>query len=232
MSKEFYGFEKLSLVDFNDYLCASLFTGGCNFRCPFCHNSMLVLDYKKYESFDFDEILDYLKLRKNMLDAVVISGGEPTLMEGLKEKLKRIKELGYFIKFDTNGSNLKILKELVEEKLIDYVAMDIKNSKDKYNETIGLESFDFKKIEETIEYLKSNVIEYEFRTTLVKELHDEENIKKMCELVKGGKKLYLQKFVDHDTCIKDGFHEVGLDDANKYKDILSKYVDNVYLRGY
>lgn len=232
MSKEFYGFEKLSLVDLNDFLCASLFTGGCNFRCPYCHNSALVIDYKKYPYFDFDEILDYLKLRKKMLDAVVISGGEPTLMEGLKEKLKQIKEIGYFIKFDTNGSNLKLLRELVEEKLIDYVAMDIKNSKERYNETIGVESFDFNKIQETIDYLKSDVIDYEFRTTLIKEFHDEENIKKMGKLVKGAKKLYLQKFVDHGTCIKGGFHEISLEEANKYKDILNEYVDNVYLRGY
>lgn len=232
MSKEFYGFEKLSLVDLQDFLACTLFTGGCNFRCPFCHNSALVIDYDKYQTFDFDEIMEYLRLRKNMLDAVVISGGEPTLLDELEDKIRQIKELGYFIKFDTNGSNLKVVKNLVDKKLIDYVAMDIKNCKDRYNETIGLDNYSFDKIQESIDYLKANNVDYEFRTTLVSELHSLDDIKKMGELVKGAKKLYLQKFVDHESCIKDGFHEVPKEVALEYKKVLEKYVDKVYLRGY
>lgn len=232
MSKEFYGFEKLSLVDFSDKLSCTLFTGGCNFRCPFCHNSSLVLEYEEYQKYDFEEILEYLEERRKMLDAVVISGGEPTLCEDLEDKLIKIKALGYFVKLDTNGTNLKIVKNLIDSKLIDYVAMDIKNSYDKYNETIGLKNFKLEKIKDSIEYLLNNNVEYEFRTTLVKEFHNEEDMEKIGEMIKGARIIYLQKFVDHDSCIKEGLHEVPKEEALKFKRILEKYVEKVELRGY
>jgi len=232
MPKEFYGFEKLSLVDVDGLVSCTVFTGGCNFRCPFCHNATLVLDFDNCETYDFNEIMDYLKLRKKILEAVVVTGGEPTLLVGLKSKLRQIKELGYYIKFDSNGTNLNVVKELVEEKLIDYVAMDIKNCKDRYNETIGLEKYDFSRIQASIDYLKENHIDYEFRTTLVKEFHTLEDIQKMGELIKGAKRFFLQKFEDHDNCIQSGFHAVPLEEAKEFKKILDQYCENVAIRNY
>ena len=188
---DFVGIEKLSFVDWEDKIVCTLFMQGCNFRCPFCHNENLVLNInKKIKGIPFDSILDFLKLRKGKLEGVVITGGEPTLMPDLVDKIRKIKSLGYPIKLDTNGSNPQILKFLVENHLIDYVAMDIKNSIKKYPETIGLKKFNFENTRESISYLLSNAIPYEFRTTLVSEFHDEESIDEMGQLIKGAKKIY------------------------------------------
>lgn len=229
---DFTGFEKLSLVDYKDKLSCTLFMEGCNFRCPFCHNSELVLSLNKCNKIPFEEILKYLKKRKGLLDAVCISGGEPTLMPDLKEKIKIIKNLGYLVKLDTNGTNPKILKELIDENLIDYCAMDIKNSKAKYDVTIGTKYNNFKNIEESIKILMNNKIPYEFRTTLVDEFHDKESIKELGSLIKGANILYLQHFVASSNCIKQGLHEVNKKKAEEYKIILLDYIKEVELRGY
>lgn len=229
------GFEKLSLVDYDGYVSCTVFTGNCNFKCPFCHNSILVLEYKELEEIKKEEVLNYLKDRKKMLDAVCISGGEPTLYKGLVDLIDDIKKLGYSVKLDTNGSNYDVLKYLIDNKKIDYVAMDVKNGIKRYYETIGISSENnnlLKNVLKSIELLKGNVIDYEFRTTLVNELHSLEDIKEMGELLKGSKKLFLQKFVDKGSCIKDNLHEVSSIDALKYKEELEKYIDSVNLRGY
>lgn len=230
---EFIGINKVSLNDFDGYVSTTLFTGGCNFKCPFCHNKDLVFNYNKFNKINFIDILNYLKDRKKLLDAVVITGGEPTLLPSLKGKIIEIKKLGYLVKLDTNGTNPDLLKELIENKYIDYVAMDIKNSLYDYKTTIGNKNIDLTKIVKSINYLiNQNLINYEFRTTLVQEFHNEKNIKELGELIKGSKKLYLQKFVNPKSCIEENLHEIDFNDALKFKAILEKYIDEVNLRGY
>jgi pyruvate formate lyase activating enzyme len=230
---DFVGIEKLSFVDWEDKIVCTLFMQGCNFRCPFCHNENLVLNInKKIKGIPFDSILDFLKLRKGKLEGVVITGGEPTLMPDLVDKIRKIKSLGYPIKLDTNGSNPQILKFLVENHLIDYVAMDIKNSIKKYPETIGLKKFNFENTRESISYFLSNAIPYEFRTTLVSEFHDEESIDEMGQLIKGAKKIYLQHFKNSDTCINKNLHDISYEKTLQFSNILKKYVGFVGLRGY
>ncbi len=227
---EFVGLDKMSLLDYEDYVSAVIFAPTCNFRCPFCHNGKTVLT--STDEIPFNEIISYLESRKGLLDAVVVTGGEPTLMPDLEEKIRKIKNLGFKVKLDTNGTNPEILKHLIDEKLIHYVAMDIKNSPEKYALTAGCKVVDLGKIKQSIEILKTSGIEYEFRTTLVKEFHDFPDIKGIGELIKGAKKIYLQKFVDREGVIQKGLHEINEDLAEMYKKDLSNYVSEVYLRGY
>lgn len=227
---DFVGLDKMSLLDFEDYVSTVLFSKHCNFRCPFCHNGLTVLDSE--ETIPFEVVLKYLSIRKGMVDAVVISGGEPTLMPDLKEKITVIKAMGFLVKLDTNGTHPEVLKDLIDSKLIDYVAMDIKNSPSKYAITSGVINPFIEEIKQSIEILKCSNIPFEFRTTLVNEFHDEESIKEMGEFIKGSPKLFLQKFVEREGCIKKGLHEVSIDQANKFKEILSNYVKEVNLRGY
>jgi pyruvate formate lyase activating enzyme len=227
---EFVGIDTFSLLDFDNYVSVVLFTPTCNFRCPFCHNGETVL--KSNNQINFDDIIAYLKSKKGLIDAVVISGGEPTLMPELKERIQQIKNLGFLVKLDTNGTNPKCLKELIESNLLDYVAMDIKNSLQAYSKTCGVLQVNEDDIIESIKLLKDNKVPYEFRTTLVAEYHDEESIKGLGELIVGAKILYLQKFVDRDGVIKKGLHEVPLEIAQNYRDLLEYFVNNVKLRGY
>lgn len=229
---DFSGWEKLSLVDFDDNLTTTLFTSGCNFRCPFCHNGDLVLHPSRCAYIPFSEIEEYLRKRVGVLDAVCISGGEPTLMNDLKDKLAFIKGLGYKVKLDSNGSRPNVLKELVDLGLVDYIAMDLKNSKDRYGETIGIKDIDLVPIEESIQFLLSNKVAYEFRTTLTKEFHSEEDVRKMGIWVKGANRYFLQQYVDNENCIEKGLHPIELEQAHKFIDILREYVPNVKLRGY
>lgn len=231
MENEFVGLDKLSLLDYEDKMSCVLFSKACNFRCPFCHNGLTVLEADEY--IPWEEIMKYLKLRKGMLDAVVVSGGEPTLLPNLIDKLKDIKSLGYEIKLDTNGTNPDLVKQYIDSHLIDYVAMDIKNSEDKYPLTAGVKSIDMDNIKKSIKLLKESGIAYEFRTTLVKEFHNNiDDIKGIGELIKGSKILYLQKFVDREGCIQKGLHEVEEEKAKEYKKILEGFVNKVELRGY
>ena len=227
---DFVGIDKLSLLDFDEKLSCVLFTKTCNFRCPFCHNGLTVLEAETY--IPFDEILSFLESRKGKLDAVVITGGEPTLMDDIVDKIKTIKSMGFLIKLDTNGTRPDVLKQLFELHLLDYVAMDIKNSIEKYPLTCGIKAIDQTKIKDSIQLIENSGVDYEFRTTLVNEFHSLKSIKEMGELIKGAKKLYLQQFVDREGVIQKGLHPVDENLANTYKEILSEYVDNVYLRGY
>ncbi|MCB9498943.1 MAG: anaerobic ribonucleoside-triphosphate reductase activating protein [Erysipelotrichaceae bacterium] len=229
---EFSGIEKLSLVDYDNKLSCILFFAGCNFRCPFCQNGGLVLKPIEQPIIPFEQILDYLKERKNVLDAVVISGGEPTLMPDLKEKIIKIKKLGYLVKLDTNGTHPEIVKDLYNNGLIDYVAMDIKNSEDKYSLTIRAENLHIEKIKETIDFLKRSGIGYEFRTTMMLEFHDMKSMEGIEKLIGNANKLFLQKYIDSDNCIAHGFHAVPEEEAIKFRDYLRKFVKQVDLRGY
>jgi len=227
---EILGIEKVSMVDYKDKICATIFTGGCNFRCPFCHNSGIV--EKKYNYYSEDEILEYLKDRKKLLDAVVISGGEPTLQKDLARFIEEIKKLGFAVKLDTNGTNPDVLKELLEKKLLDYVAVDIKNDFASYSGITGISNPNVEGIKKSLKLLKEFGVDYELRTTLVKEFHSKENIERLSEDLKGEKLLYLQKFKLSEGVFNQSLHEVEKKEAEIYQKILSKEIKNVLLRGY
>ncbi len=228
---DFVGIEKLSLVDFDHHMSAVLFSPGCNFACPFCHNSALVIAPEFNHPIAFSEILAFLKKRVGLLDAVVVTGGEPTLMPDLKSKIAQIKELGFKVKLDSNGSHPEKIKELVEEGLIDYIAMDVKSSFETYPK-ITNSKVNIDKIKESIEYIKSCGIDYEFRTTLVAEFHDEADIRQMAKEIGNAKRMRLQLFVDGENCIERGLHEVDLPTARKFEEILKENIPDVKLRGY
>ena len=228
-----YGLERMSLVDYDGHICATIFLASCNFRCPFCHNSSLVLEVDKLEAYSSDEIFDYLEKRKHVLDAVCITGGEPTLTSNLEAIIDKIKEMGYLVKLDSNGTKPDVLKHLIDTKKIDYIAMDIKSSYKNYCKVAGINNqLLVDRVKESVELLKNSGIDYEFRTTLVKELHDVEDIYGIGEIIKGAKRFYFQKFTDHGYCIEKDFHEVDVDLANKYLEIIKKYCKDANLRGY
>ena len=223
------GLQKLSLVDFDGHTATTIFTAGCNFACPFCHNSSLVIG--NTEDINEQDIIDYLHKRQKLIDAVVISGGEPTLHSDLPLLIKKIKELGFLIKLDTNGTNTDMVKYLVENRLVDYIAMDIKNSIIKYPATTG-KDINMTTIQNTINYIMNCGIDYEFRTTLVAEYHNIKDFENICQMIGGAKKYYLQKFVDSGECIQSGLHEVAKSDAQSILEYVQKYIPNTKLRGY
>jgi pyruvate formate lyase activating enzyme len=229
---DFSGWEKLSLLDYDDHMSTTLFTAGCDFRCPFCHNSSLVLNPAEAPKIAWSEIVEYLKKRKNVLDAVVVTGGEPTLMPDLLDKLREIKAIGYPIKLDSNGSHPEVLRKAVAENLIDYIAMDIKNSPKKYAMTIGTTAFDMGKINESIAFLIGGKVPFEFRTTTIREYHNEEDFTEIAAWVKGAKRYFIQRYIDNENCIAHGLHMVEKEEALKFKAILEKSIDHVALRGY
>ena len=225
------GIDKLSLLDYEDKVSVVLFSKACNMRCPFCHNGDSVLNAQ--EELNFDDILAFLKTRVGLVDAVVFSGGEPTLEPDLEVKIKAVKSLGFLIKLDTNGTNPVLLEKLIDEGLIDYVAMDIKNSPSLYARSSGVTNINLDNIRKSISIIMKKAPDYEFRTTLVKEFHERMNYDAFFELIKGAKRLYLQKFVDREGCIKKGLHDVDEMEATKLRDyLLSKGLDFVTLRGY
>ena len=228
----FYGIEKLSLVDYDGYVSATVFTGACNFRCEFCHNSALVFDCKNLATFAEEEILSYLEKRKNLLEGLCVTGGEPTLNNDLPFFIEKVKALGYKVKLDTNGTNPDMIKSLAESGLVDYFAMDIKNDKESYGEIIGIPNYDLSKIEESVEFFLSGKTAYEFRTTLVKEYHDKNNIINISNWIKGADKYFLQKFKDSGNCIKSHLSAVEDKIALEFLDILKKNIPSTRLRGY
>lgn len=229
---DFSGWEKLSLVDYDDYITTTLFASGCNFRCPFCHNGPLVLSPKDNPTIPWENVIAYLTKRKGTLDAVCISGGEPTLVDDLESKLRQIKSLGYKIKLDTNGTRPDLIKCFFDQGLVDHFAIDIKNSKARYAETIGLKQIDLTSIEETVRFLLASDCSYEFRTTLIEEFHDENSIAEIGEWIAGAKRYYLQRYIDSPNCIEHGFHMVSKEKAEKYAKSLQNIVKTVELRGY
>ncbi|MEG0329945.1 MAG: anaerobic ribonucleoside-triphosphate reductase activating protein [Longicatena sp.] len=226
-----FGLQKLTLLDYPGKMGSTIFTGGCNFRCPFCQNSDLVFLPENTSEIKEEEILSFLKKRSNILEGVCISGGEPLLNKELESFLRKIKYLGYSIKLDTNGSNPEKLKYLIDEGLIDYVAMDVKNSRAKYAQTIGLTTIDLTPIEQSIKYLLSNQVPYEFRTTVVKEFHDEESIKELGIWLQGASALYLQNFVDSENVIQKGLHAHSEEVLKHFVEIVKPYIANTNLRG-
>ena len=187
------GFIETSFVDWDGRISSVVFTPGCNFRCPFCHNAGLVLKPEEYEDYPVEEIFKFLKKHNDFIDGVVITGGEPTLQSDLKEFCRAIKALGIGIKLDTNGTNPAVLKQLVDENLVDYVAMDYKAPIDEYKKAIGVD-FDTGKVKESVSILMDSDINYEFRSTVVPGMHTKLDVEKISEELKGAKLLVLQKF--------------------------------------
>lgn len=225
------GLQKTSLLDYPGMMCCTIFTKGCNLRCPFCHNASLVLDSVQSDVILEQEIFAYLKKRRGLLDGVCISGGEPMFQKGLKELIQEIRAMGYLVKLDTNGCYPDQLKELVQEGLVDYIAMDIKNSWNRYSETVGIADFDTAYIRESAEFLMKGQVDYEFRTTIVKEFHTKEDILEIGDFLSGAKNYYLQGFVDSGDLILKDLHEVSEETMQEYrKCLLSKSV-NAVIRG-
>ncbi|MBQ9930461.1 MAG: anaerobic ribonucleoside-triphosphate reductase activating protein [Oscillospiraceae bacterium] len=226
------GLQKMTLLDYPGRVACTVFLQGCNFRCPFCHNSGL-LGAAQDETIPVEELLSFLRKRTGILDGVCITGGEPTLQSDLPALLRQIKALGYHIKLDTNGSRPDMLKALVEEKLIDYVAMDVKNCPDRYGETTGLPQMSAG-IEESIAFLLTDAVDYEFRTTVVEEFHTEENIMAMGQwLARMGrpKRLFLQPYADRDSVLARGLSTPTAEKLNRFKAALAPYAEFVEIRG-
>lgn len=221
------GVQKVTLLDYPGKVACEIFTQGCNFECPFCQNSSLIPITNTGE-FSEEEIFEYLNLRKNILDGVVITGGEPTVQKDLKSFIKKIKDLGLLVKLDTNGGNPKVLQELIDEKLVDYVAMDIKNIFNKYNITAG-KKINLDNIKKSIEILKASKIDYEFRTTIIKEMHSLDDIVSICKLV-GNAKYYLQNFEDSENVIDHSLHGFSREELLFIDKYLKDLFPNVEIR--
>ncbi len=229
------GLQKMTLLDFPGRVACTVFTQGCNYRCPFCHNSDL-LPHQGQGLMEDSELLAFLKKRQGLLDGVCITGGEPTLYPGLETLLTEIKALGFAVKLDTNGSDPAILKKLVTKGLVDYVAMDVKNSPSRYAETVGLPKVNLAPLEESLRYLMEGNVAYELRTTVTHQLHDEASIWEMGQwlstLVPGRRPaaLWLQKFVDRESVVFAGFTPPTPEKLTRFVEILAPHADFVKIR--
>ncbi len=224
------GFQKLSLVDYPGITACTIFLGGCNFRCPFCHNPDLVLPERFGPSVDEEELLRFLQKRSRVLDGVCVSGGEPLMQKDLPELLKKIKDLGYQIKLDTNGSYPAQLRRLCRDGLVDYVAMDIKNSAQSYAMTVGVERLDLTFVKESAAFLLEGDLPYEFRTTVVKEFHTESDFEEIGKWLAGKEKYYLQTFSAEHGVLKEGLHAYDEEEMLRFVNILRRYIPNAVLR--
>ena len=225
-----HGLQKLTLLDYPGKVACTVFLGYCDFRCPFCHNFELV-DGTAPVLCEEDEFFDYISKRRGLLDGVAITGGEPCIHKDLPEFIKKIKDLGFPVKLDTNGNHPAVLKELLDKGLVDYVAMDIKNSPEKYAMTAGLDSFDLTNVKESIALLIGSDIDYEFRTTVVKELHSKEDFTEIGKLIQGAKKYFLQNFTDRDTVPFGGFSPASKEEIAEFAWEAGRFVESVEIRG-
>jgi len=225
------GLAKLTLLDYPGKTACTVFTGGCNLRCPFCHNAPLVIGADAAGRLDEEEVLSHLRKRQGILDGVCITGGEPLLQRDIADFISRIRELGYAVKLDTNGSMPDRLISLVEAGLVDYVAMDIKNSREKYPQTVGLPGFDVTPVCESVEFLKNGSVSYEFRTTVVREFHKTEDFVAIGDWLAGAKKYFLQAFSDAGELIQSGLHGVEKPEMQAFAALLRDRIELVELRG-
>ena len=225
------GLQKLTLLDYPGKVGCTIFTAGCNFRCPFCHNAALVTKIEDENDIPVEEVLSFLQKRKGMLEGVCISGGEPLLQGDIVEFIQQVKELGYLVKLDTNGSDVSRLKTLIEDKWIDYVAMDIKNTPEKYGETIGVQNISVEQVLQSVDFLLTDKIDYEFRTTVVREFHKREDMTLIGQWLKGAKRYFLQKFEDSGDLIDTGCRAYTTEIMLQALAIVQEYVPNAQLRG-
>lgn len=225
---KFGGLQKLTLLDYPGKMACTVFTSGCNLRCPFCHNAGLVT----HIDGDFigqEEILQFLSTRKGKLEGLCLTGGEPLLNKDVADFLSEVKKMGFSVKLDTNGTFPDILKQLIDDKLVDYVAMDIKNSQAKYSLTCGV-NVDLDKIRQSVELLKSGKADYEFRTTVVRQLHTEQDIGDIAQWLVGARSWYLQQFVDSGDLIGQGMTAWDESNMHKFAETANKYLPT-FVRG-
>lgn len=228
---EIRGFQKTTLLDYPGHVAATVFTGGCNFRCPFCHNALLVLRHGEQPLIPEEEVLSYLKKRQGILEGVCITGGEPTLHKDLADFVRKLKQMDYLVKLDTNGSRPLVLKELLAERLLDYVAMDVKASWDNYSVAAGVTELDLAPLKESVELLKGCGVPYEFRTTVVRGIHVPEEFEKIGEMLAGCRAYYLQAFRESENMIEEGYEAFSGEKMEKIAALAGKYIDKVSLRG-
>ena len=225
----FDGVQTLTLLDYPEQVACTLFTGGCNFRCPFCHNASLVMYPESV--WEGDAVLAFLKKRQGVLDGVCVTGGEPLLQKELPAFLELVKNMGYKVKLDTNGAFPEKLAELVGAQLVDYVAMDVKNSPQLYAKTIGLDTYDLKDVEKSVDFLLGDNVQYEFRTTVVREFHQDESFHAIGKWIGGAKKYFLQAFSDNDNLICSNLSGYNAIEMEQFRQIALAYVPNTQLRG-
>ena len=226
------GLQKLTLLDFPEKMACTLFTFGCNFRCPFCHNASLVLaDRADGAIIEEEDFFKFLRSRRGILEGVCISGGEPTLQPDLPDFIRKVKELGFAVKLDTNGYRPAVLRALIDGGLLDYVAMDIKNSLPRYPETVGISRFDTAPIEESMSLLMENRVPFEFRTTVVAELHDDMDMISIGNWLSGEERYFLQGFEDSGDLICEGLNGYDKKDLSYLLNLLKLYIPNAEIRG-
>lgn len=225
----FSGMQKFTLLDYPGKIAATLFSPGCNFRCPFCHNGEIIKEKPTSGVISEEDVLSFLKTRQGLLEGVCITGGEPTLQKGLQDFIIKVRDLGFFIKLDTNGNEPEVLEALLSKNLLSYVAMDVKNSLTSYGKTVGITAFDTSKIEQSVEILKKSQIPYEFRTTVVKELHRDADLRSMAKWLLPCALWRLQEFRDSPTCLERGLHSLN---KNDIKLILNSFIDEKCLKIY
>ena len=225
---EIGGLQKVTLINYPGLVSATVFVNGCNYRCPFCHNTSIV--NKSYDSLDEEEVFAYLIERKKMLDGVCISGGEPTMQKDLEPFIVKLKNLGFKVKLDTNGYRPDLLENLISKNLLDYIAMDIKNSDDKYSLTSGIK-VDINKINESINLVINSGIDYEFRTTVVKEFHTKEDIEKISLKIKDAKAYFIQNFEDSGDIMQNNLHGFNKEELLEFLEIAKQHNKNANLRG-
>ena len=226
-----HGFTKTTLLDYPGHMAATIFTGNCNLRCPFCHNSELVLDPDLFQKEDEELILAFLKKRSGILKGVCITGGEPTLQSDLSNYIKKIKDLGYLVKLDTNGFNPSVLKSLIEDNLIDYTAVDIKAGRDNYALAAGLDKVNIALIEETVELLSQNRIDYEFRTTAVKGIHTDADFEDIAVWLPSDCKYFIQSYNDTEGIGDFKCESFSKEELSHFLDIVKPHIAQSALRG-
>lgn len=225
------GLQKLAMVDFPGKVAATVFTGGCNLRCPFCHNAPLVTRLEEAERWEETEVLSFLAQRRGLLEGVVLSGGEPLLQEGVEDFLAKVRALGYAVKLDTNGCYPQRLKGILDAGLVDYVAMDIKNSLAKYPETVGCPGFDTAPVEESVRLLMEGSVDYEFRTTAVKPFHTPQDIEVIGQWLSGAPRYFLQTFVDSGNLVGEGCSAFSPEEMQELAQKARPWFKTVEIRG-
>ena len=227
---QIHGLQKMTLLDFPGKVACTVFLGGCDFRCPFCHN-WDILDPSTPVIMEEDEFYKFLDKREGLLDGVAITGGEPLLRTGMADFIKGIKSRGFLVKLDTNGNHPDRLKELVGEGLLDYVAVDVKNNKERYGETVGIPMLDISKIEETISFLLEGNVPYEFRTTVLRQFHDADSFKGIAEWIEGAEHYFIQSFVDRETVPFSGLEAYSPEELEEFKKLVEPHVKHIDIRG-
>ena len=238
---QIYGLMKTTLLDYPGKVASTILLGGCNFRCPFCHNMDLITGLNSIDPIPLQDVIKHLNLRKGVIDGVCITGGEPTLQSDLTDLIKTIKDIGLLVKLDTNGSKTAVLDELLSKNLLDYIAIDVKSSFSKYPDICGLDQISQETgyIKDILNNVKNSIsllinqdsVPYEFRTTVIREYHDSDEFKRIGEMLDGAENYYLQNFKDSDFVPNHGLHGYSADELKSFCDLLPPHIKHVGIRG-